>query len=965
MHTAAKRQHEIADSPSFTHVPEGNIMTHRKKILTASILASLCVAALAQAQQASTTAAPATLQAADGGPAPAAMLAQNDSANSANGSDESRRKLDVQKLAPVTVTGIRNSEALSLEIKKDASTHIEVVTSEDIGKLPAKNVADTLQRLPGINIASASASEGGFDENDRVSLRGTNPSLTQTLINGHNVGTGDWFVLSQVQTVGRSVSYTLLPAEIVSQVVVKKTASAKDVEGGTAGSVNIVTRKPLEFSKPVTAEVSLGGVYASLPSDTKPQASGMFNWKNDEGTAGLLLQAFYEERSLQRRGQEVVGGYSQIAATDAIAVAHPDLAGVYYPNLLGAVLFTQTRKRTGGVVDFQIKPTENFWLDFSGFSSKLEADNYNRNYMMWGSHGFVPNGDGLQAGYTIDHGVLTSANFAAVPGSNTAYGVYDQISRPGAGSSTNYLTVEANWRASERLSFNAQAGSSHGKGESPRQDVLELGTAVGGGAQWNMHGIGSPIDWNLGGDNSSPSGIQPSAGWIFGEGNIHVKDDENWAQADGTLDFFNGVVQSLDFGMRYADHTRENLTSIAQGPKGDWQNLANYPTSWSNYPGGFCSDVGSTCPDNIWFYSPRDLAAFDAQFANRDPIARFYFNDIYSVNEKSSAAYAQVNFAGENWAGNVGLRYVSTRENISYSSTSPQEAVVDGPITGSAFGNYFWNTYKHDYSEVLPSANLKFDISDDLVGRLAASKTMTRPDYSAMAGFVSLDDLTHTGNGGNPQLRPIVSTNFDASLEWYFAPRGLLSAGFYNMDMKDYVNFSNQTRTYVDAQASQTSGQTVTADYLVSVPANVGAKIHGFEFNYIQPIGEHFGVNANYTYADGEAKGGGPLSGASKNTWNVGGFFENERFNARLSYTYRSSFYAGVSRTDAYFQKGIGNLAGSMNYSFNEHLALSFDAMNLNNAKLKYYTQSAALGQVPYAFYTNGRQYYLTLRYKF
>ena len=78
-------------------------------------------------------------------------------------------------------------------------------------------MADTLQRLPGVNISSSSADEGGFDETDRVSLRGTSPSLTQTLINGHNVGSGDWFVLSQGNTVGRSVSYSLLPAEMVSR----------------------------------------------------------------------------------------------------------------------------------------------------------------------------------------------------------------------------------------------------------------------------------------------------------------------------------------------------------------------------------------------------------------------------------------------------------------------------------------------------------------------------------------------------------------------------------------------------------------------------------------------------------------------------------------------------------------------------------------------------------------------------
>ncbi|HET8898839.1 MAG TPA: TonB-dependent receptor, partial [Rhodanobacteraceae bacterium] len=654
-------------------------MSTRKTLLSASILAALLSVGSAWA--------------ADSGTAP-----QTDQQTS----NKKAGDKDVQNLAAVTVTGIRASEAGSLALKKDSVVHVDVVTAEDIGKLPAKNVADTLQRLPGVNISSSSASEGGFDENDRVSLRGTNPSLTQTLINGHNVGTGDWFVLSQVQTVGRSVSYTLLPSEIVSQVVIKKTATAKDVEGGTAGTVDIITRKPLEFAKPVTAEVAVGGVYSSLPKETKPQVSGLFNWKNDADTFGVLVQGFYEERSLQREGQEVVNGFQTIAADSPVAQAHPDLAGVRYPDLLGSVLFNQTRKRTGGVIDLQIKPSNDFWLDLNAFYSKLEADNYNRNYMMWGSHGFVAAGAGLQDGYTVKNGVLTSATWDAVPGSNTAYGVYDQISRPGAGSETSYVALEANWNATDHLTFNGQAGTTRGKGNSPVQDVIELGTAVGAGASWNMNGL-DPIDWNLGGDNTTPSGIQPSSGWIFGEGNLHVKDNEDWLKVDGSLAFDEGALTSLDFGVRYADHTRENLASMAQGPKGDWQNLANYPTSWSNYPSNFCSNLDIQCPDGVWYYSPEQLAAFNAQFANRDPQARFYFNDIYSVNEKSSAVYGQLNFAGDNWQANVGARYVGTKESISYSSTSPQEAIVEGPITGSAFGDYYWNTYKHDYAQWLPS----------------------------------------------------------------------------------------------------------------------------------------------------------------------------------------------------------------------------------------------------------------------
>ncbi|WP_201314984.1 TonB-dependent receptor [Dyella sp. EPa41] len=923
-------------------------MSNRKTLLAASIIAGLCLSG--------------SVYAADNTPAQPGPAASGQD-NAQTTADKNKAK----ELGTVTVVGIRDSEAESLNLKKAADSHVEVITAEDIGKLPAKNVADTLQRLPGINISSSSASEGGFDENDRVSLRGTNPSMTQTLVNGHTVGTGDWFVLSQVQTVGRSVSYSLLPAEVVSEVVVHKSSEAKLQEGGSAGTVDIITRKPLEFAQPFTAQAAVGGVYSDLPGDTKPQFNGLVNWKSDDNTFGVMAQAFYEKRSLQRDGQEIVGGYNQIGAADPIAVAHPDLAGKYYPNLIGQTLFTQTRTRKGGTVDIEWKPLDNLTLNLNSFYSKLEADNYNRNYMLWTSQ-FVSRGLGLQPGYKVQGNVLTNATFAPPPAGtpDTPYGVYDQISRPGASSSSAYTTLDAEWRATDHLTFTGQIGTTQGKGNSDNQDVSELGFANNAGGSWSMRGTGQPTNWSVGGDNTTPSGIMPSAGWIFGDQDIHVKDKEDFYQFDGewALDSSPINLSTLDFGVRYSDHTRENKTDIGQGPTGDWQNPANYPTTWSNYPGSFNSDLGVTGPGPAWYYSPGALAAFDAKYANRDPVARFNWQNIYKVNEKDTAAYAQANFAGDRWSGNIGLRYVYTKEDINYNSSAVSSYTTAGPITGSAFGNYYVNTYNHSYDKFLPSANFKFNITDDVIARFAASQTMTRPDYSALAGSYSLDDLTHTGSGGNPQLKPLISTNFDAGLEWYFAPRGLVSAGVYNMQLSDYINFGTQNIQFKDQQASNTAGHDVFATYQVSVPTNVNGHVKGVELNYIQPIGDYFGVQTNYTFASGSAEDGKPLQGTSKNTFNVSGYFENQMFNARISYTYRSSFYAGVSRTDTFYQAGIGNLAASFGYNITSWMSLTLDAMNLNNPKLKYYTVNPNYGKQPYAFYVNGRQYYLNLRFK-
>jgi iron complex outermembrane recepter protein len=360
-------------------------------------------------------------------------------------------------LDEIVVTGFRKSVEASLEAKRDSTEVIDVVTADDIGKMPDKNVADSLARVPGVTVSSAGATEGGFDENDRVSMRGTNPSLTQTLINGHSVASGDWFVLDQTGTVGRSVSYTLLSSEIVSKVVVQKSSSAELVEGGVAGSVDIVTRKPLEdFSNPFTLEASAGAVYADLPSKTDPQFSALGAWKNDANNLGVMLQLFYEKRHLRRDGIEVLG-YDTIAPGSPIATSNPDLSGVQYPHEQGAAFFTQTRERQGGLIDVEFKPVENDTIDLSAFSSKLTASNYNRNYLIWGTH-FINNGFGQAPlpGYTVAGNTLTSATFAPVAG--TDYGVYDQISRPDEEATANFVNLDNTWNATDALTFLGQVG---------------------------------------------------------------------------------------------------------------------------------------------------------------------------------------------------------------------------------------------------------------------------------------------------------------------------------------------------------------------------------------------------------------------------------------------------------------------------------------------------------------------------
>ena len=308
----------------------------------------------------------------------------------------------------VTVTGYRASLDRALDIKRDSTTIVDAVSAEDIGKFPDKNVADALQRVPGVNTVSAGGGEGGFDENDRVSVRGTNPSLTDVQVDGHRISTGDWFILDQFGTIGRSVSFTLLPSEIVSNLKVYKSQQADLLEGGVAGMIDIVTRKPLDLKDTFTLEGSAEAVYTTLRGKTTPQLNGMFGWKDDSGKFGVIVQAFYEARDIRRDGQEFLG-YSTVPAVNAAGLTEPAaIVGAEYPNLIGSALFLQQRVREGGDVSAQFQPTDNFEFDVEGFYSKLKASNINNNFMFWGTNEINNN---VPSTYTVTNGTLVAANF--------------------------------------------------------------------------------------------------------------------------------------------------------------------------------------------------------------------------------------------------------------------------------------------------------------------------------------------------------------------------------------------------------------------------------------------------------------------------------------------------------------------------------------------------------------------------
>ena len=891
---------------------------------------------------------------------------------------QAQQAADQKEPDVVIVSGIRGSLQQSLSVKRNAPSNVDVITAEDVGKMPDKNVADSLQRLPGVNISTSGAGSGGFDENDRVSMRGTAPSLTQTLINGHAVSSGDWFVLDQVGgAVGRSTSYSLLPSEIVGQIIVYKSPTAEQVEGGSSGSIDIKSRHPLDFKQPISMEATIQEVYSTLPKKAEPQISAIFNWKNEAGTLGFMAQGFSEKRTLRRDGQELLQ-WAQVSPSNPAVKTNPDLANVWFPRLIGSAEFTQKRERKGGLLDLQFKPSRDFSLEATYFRSKMEASNYNTNYMtdMQGSGALVA-GVAPDPGYVIRNGTLVSASFTN-KGTATKplrYGIVDNIVREGEYAQTEFFDLDGKWRVNDKLVLTAMAGTTKGKGVTPKQGVFE-GDINNSGMSYTLNGMGTPATVKFPNINTAVFTGTP-LDWIFGTSPASTDDKETYGQIDAAYQMDVGNLREIKFGLRGTHHTRSNF-EVAQGP--NWANTDVGGTStnpaWNGttYPGDFGKDLGGDFPKNVWALDPSILDAWGDLHSNRD-ISRTYYQDMFNLKENTKAFYVQGELEGEGWSGNVGVRVVRTE------GTSNGYQILPNQPAGQNLPAYPWGGFvsqtsiDNNTTIPLPSLNLKFDLRSDLVARLGLSRTMTRPDFGALGGAVILTDETHTGNGGNSALKPVKSNNLDLSLQWYYAPRALLSAGVFYMDLKDYVGYGTSTGTFIDTRASQEQKKPVFATYTITSPINVGAKVKGLELAAQVPVGMGFGFDGNVTLADSHldfgscpafqtATSGDPcdMLGASKTTANGGVYFENDKFNARISYSWRSEFLAAQDRGTPLYQDSSGTLSASFNYNITKNVVLTVSGQNLNNPILKNYIFNK---DQPARFYANGAQYYAGLHIKY
>ncbi len=848
-------------------------------------------------------------------------------------------------LEPVLVTGIRASLRESIATKRESATIVEAITAEDVGKFPDKNVAESLQRVPGVVITK------DFGEGERVSLRGTAPNLTRTLLNGHSVSTADWFILDQLNTT-RSFNYLMLPADIIGRVEVHKSSQADFEEGGIGGTVNVITRNPLDLDS-MSFYASLQGAYTDLADETVPQFNALFSWKNPQETFGILLAGVYQEREIRRDGVEVLG-YAPVDTNP-----DPDItSNVLIPSLIGSALFQQDRKRTGGNIGVQFRPSDRVELNLTALYSKFEADNINENFLAWGGRA-IANG-GTLTGTTVVDGTAVAGRIASLNNGTGDFGVvYDAINRFATADTTD-VSLDTIIQDVGEWSLHFKLGFSDASGDTDSQPFVELGAPAA--FNYDLRGRAPSVTF----ENIDPTAPDDLSLIFSSLHQILNNDEEVYFYADGSRAVDMGPFNGLRLGAKTTDHDRE-LIFNATTYGGFHVPINGTPGSvfaGPLTPGDFLDGVGGEGTlDEYWQIDRAGTTQFLQDRLASSPGRFFYPQQNFSINEKTYAGYVMGDIDSGKWSGNVGLRVVRT-EQTSQGNFVHGLGAIENP-----FGNYDPITIDRSYDDLLPSLNLSYDLTDDVKLRIAAARVMTRPDFADIAPRTNLNQGALTGTAGNPEIDPYRANQADLSFEWYPDNNSILAAGLYYKDIESFItdqpevqNFDVTAGTPPSLECTVVSPDVFNCPFLINVRSNGGGgRIQGFELAFTKPIGLGFGVQANYTFSDAEADNGDPIPGNSTDSFNLTGYFENERLSARLMYTYRSDFFVTFDRSTPLNQDDLSSLDASVVVNITDNFALTFDGVNLTNEEIVQFAGSSVR---PRAIYDNGRIFFAGARLK-
>src|ERR1700730_5798703 len=867
-------------------------------------------------------------------------------------------------LGEIVVTGIRASITSARAIKRDAQGIVDAIAPEDIGKLPDTNLAESLQRITGVSI-DRSGGEGEF-----ITVRGFGPEFNTVLVNGRQIATPT----DPSQASGRAFSFDTLASELVSGVEVYKSSTAHLQSGGVGATVNIKTARPFDYSG-FKFSGSADMNHDQNSGKSAPDASFLVSDLFADGRLGALLSGSYQKRKDELKaattdGWIVNGGTPTSAINGGAGVAktatNPQ-GNLFVPQDFGSQVQFETRERIGGTVVLQYKPNDKLTLTSDTLYSKFTNTDDTRSYGHWFTPTNLSNDTTDANGTVID---MTQSVGQATDFHDKKYSKKTDLVASG---------LNADWNISDRvnLSLDGSYSLAHEDPNGGQESELALLGIPNQDIRFRSDGAVLPYTTgfiNTGGVVGGGSPVFEHVMLLRGYG---VNDSVSHLQPDFTYkgDSPTEGLAFLHWGGFFSRDKKDTALYSNDGGTGcttcGYNNPAppNVPIGGVHRGSNFLSGVsGANRLPTQWltFDGQTLFNAITAQQQLTNPAFTFappQVNNSVCI-ERVFGGYMDAQFVG-NLAGRkfttvVGVRVEDTHADISGLATQfvalhtlANDATQYGVTTA---GTSTVGSSSH-YTDILPAMTFRWDVTDAMVARFAASESMTRPTLEQLSPVTTLATLrpgNFAASSGNPQLNPFRSNNLDLSVEYYYDKSNYVSLGFFYKNVSNFIVLNQSTGPVKNAAKAPLLDPAtgLPAQFTITAPQNgPTAVVTGEEMAIQQSFGETgLGVQLNGTLANSDKKlstsdltNKFAVTGLS-NSANAVLFYDKGSFEARTAVNWRDHFLqylsppplngAGqaVTQVRARYQ-----LDASATYHFNKNFAVFAEGVNLTNTLvLKY-----------------------------
>ncbi len=864
----------------------------------------------------------------------------------------------------IVVTGIRGSLQRSQDLKRASSQIVDAISSEDVGKFPDANIAEALQRITGVSI-DRSGGDGQF-----ITVRGLGPEFNNVLVNGRTLATDNQ---------GREFSFDVLSADLIQRSEVYKSSQANLIEGGIGATVNVSTPKPFDF-RGTKVSAQLGGTYDTLAKKVSPDFRATFTTQNADQTLGFLISVGYTKRKSQRDFVDINGFVpgattfinSPATATGLTAAALVPSANVNVAQNINYNRASDTRERLVGTAAIQFRPADSVLITIDGLYSKFDVTSPRTFFAGFFGAPFINptvNSNGTVTGFNRPGTQFLAANPLLAAGGVSLSQNDNVVTSSDRFTTTYQFGGNLKWDATENLKVELDYGHSRATQRALNPFVV-VGSLATTAPRFDLNQTpgGLPVFSNLG-TITNPA-LQRLHFAQITDNSVRDTTDEfrldlNW-KSDG------GFLRSLSGGGYYLN--RNKINTVANTGSEAFCAYCGYnvpvnPALITPYTlNGFLNGVAGadTVPQNFFTFDPYAVLAYASLASTlntpgRQPsltpaqqaadTARLLAlpGGVYTprarpdqglnVTEKVIAGYVTAGFGGQGWSGNVGVRIVNTR-TVSSGFDAPLTSAARAPGDDQlvfTFGPLAAVTLRNEYTDVLPSANLKVDASDKLILRAAVSRTVTRPTLTSLGTNNSYGGraLAPLSGGGNPLLKPFKSWNFDVSAEYYINRTSYLSLAAFHKRFSDFLESSSLIVprfgfNFVDTRIRNGLTGSITGFEL------------GGQYAFDSGALDGFGLSGNYTHvtskanrAAGSAAANCGYNGLSPHSFNASAFYEKNKIQARVSYNWRASFLRACAGQAGQPEnrKAYGQADFSLGYQVTDNFQVYVEGNNVFSAK--------------------------------